>query len=196
MGVVTTEVLHARNSNGDANPAGPKPGLTHAQETIVEEKHHNENFGCNKDEAYDIMNHCIATSACLPLTRSAAKAEAENNARRPENARHRKAKRRRQNKDSSQKKILKNFARPESAASKQASSPNKILAENKSLAPLKTGTYKDAAQNGNALKEKLKMTTATTTTAPDPISTWVGQQLLGQKLPADMEERYLKQTPN
>jgi hypothetical protein len=38
--------------------------------------------------------------------------------------------------------------------------------------------------------------TTTTTAAPDPISTWVGQQLLGQKLPADMEERYLKQIPN
>lgn len=195
MGVVTTEVLHARNSDGAANPTGTKPGLTHASETIFEEEHHNENFGCNKDEAYDIMNHCIATSACLPLTRSAAKAEAESTARRPENARNRKSKRRRQNKDSSQKKILKNFTHPESAASKQSSSPNNNLAKNKNLAPLKTGTYKDAVQDSYALKGKLKMTTATTT-APDPISTWVGQQLLGQKLPADVEERYLKQIPN
>jgi hypothetical protein len=110
MGVVTTEVLHARNSDGVANPAEPKTGPTHALETIFEEEHHDENFGCNKDEAYDIMNHCIATSACLPLTRSAAKAEAEStDARRPENARHRKSKRKRQNKGSARKKFKKNL---------------------------------------------------------------------------------------
>ena len=34
MGVVTTEVLHARNSDGAANPTRTKPGLTHALETI------------------------------------------------------------------------------------------------------------------------------------------------------------------
>ena len=51
MGVVTTEVLHARNSDGAANPTGTKPGLTHALETIFEEEHHNENFGCKPTTA-------------------------------------------------------------------------------------------------------------------------------------------------
>ena len=31
---------------------------------------------------------------------------------------------------------------------------------------------------------------------PNPISSWSGQHLLGQKLPADMEKCYLKQIPN
>ena len=41
MGVVSTEVLHARNSDCVANAAGPKTGSTHALETIFEEEHHN-----------------------------------------------------------------------------------------------------------------------------------------------------------
>ena len=170
MGVVTTVVLHARNSDCVANAARPKTGSTHTLETIFEEEHHNKNFGCSKDEAYEIMNHCIATSACLPLTRPAAKAEAESTARHPENAkpRNHKSKRKRQNKGTSQAKIIKNYVFPESAASKQVSSPNKNLAH------IKNGTFEDAAQGSNILKEKLKMTT-TAMTAPDPTSTWVGQ---------------------
>jgi hypothetical protein len=104
------------------------------------------------------MNHCIATSACLPLTRSAAKAEAENTARLPESAkpRNRKSKRKRQNKGASQAKFLKNYVLPESASLKQASGPDKNLAENKNFAPIKNGTLEDTAQGSNALKGKLK----------------------------------------
>ena len=63
---MTTEVLNAEAINCP---------LETQLLPLIKEENHNWEFGCSESEAHEIMNACIATTICLPMTRAAAAAD-------------------------------------------------------------------------------------------------------------------------